>query len=466
MSTLPKSKQYRREVTGQERRFLFSPTSNISLVLRLRGSISKDALRDAVEKMLETYPLFGVRIDWDDDKGSWFTTEGATRVPIKVHTRESEKSWINVMNEECAIPINPSVGPLTRFILVKGEGVSELMIMCHHIICDGRSMEYALREVLLHLGDSSREPREPHEFPALSPEILPDGVSMSRVRAMMIRRINKKWLEEKVPFDEEDLVQAWEAVWKNTRYGLEILEFDEDETRRLVEVSRENDVTLNSAILVAVVQARQDVVKSTDTKIRIATAVDARQRVRVDCTGAVGFYAGGSFINFNLKEKESLWSNVRRYHKAMKKHLESNEVFTVGLDHFLLDQTMVDAMLFAAAGDQVESHQSRYAKISEYASREDSIAKKMLDRMLSNTPEIMSTNLGVLEIPNEVSGIQVERVFFLPTSANGMDVVLGIATIDGKLTITFNYYEGYMDGERIRKVRDRTEEIFRSLLEY
>jgi NRPS condensation-like uncharacterized protein len=451
-------------VTGQERRFLFSPTSNISLVLRLRGSISEEALRNAVEKMLETFPLFGVRVDWDDEKGSWFTTDGATRVPIKVHTRESDDCWIDVMNEECAIPINPSVGPLTRFILIKGEGVSELMILCHHMICDGRSMEYALREVLLHLGDSSREPSEPREFPALTPETVPDGVSMSRVRAMMIRRINKKWLEEKIPFDEEDLVQAWGAVWKNTRYGLEILEFDEDETRKLVEVSRENEVTLNSTILITVVQARHDVVKSTDTKIRIATAVDARQRLRIDCTDAVGFYAGGSFINFNIKQKESLWDNVRRYHKAVKKHLESNEIFTVGLDHFVLDQTMVDAMLFAVAGDQIESHQSRYTKISEYASREDTIAKKMLERMLSNTPEIMSTNLGVLDIPHEVPGIQVERVFFNPTSANGMEIVLGVATINGRLTITFNYYEGYADGEMIKKVRDKTEETLRSLI--
>ncbi|MGY5876630.1 MAG: hypothetical protein RTU30_12850 [Candidatus Thorarchaeota archaeon] len=88
----------------------------------------------------------------------------------------------------------------------------------------------------------------------------------------------------------------------------------------------------------------------------------------------------------------------------------------------------------------------------------------MFDRMISNTPEIMSTNLGVLDIPSEISGIQIERVFFLPSSTNGMDVVLGIATIGGKLTITLNYFEGYMDSERIRKVRDRVEDILRGLL--
>jgi NRPS condensation-like uncharacterized protein len=126
---------------------------------------------------------------------------------------------------------------------------------------------------------------------------------------------------------------------------------------------------------------------------------------------------------------------------------------------------MVDAMTFAIAGDQVEPHQSRYPKISEYASREEGLVVRMFERMISNTPEIMSTNLGVLDIPDEVPGIQVEGVFFNPTSANGMDVVLGIATVNGRLTITLNYYHGYADGEKIRRVRDKAEEILRGLIE-
>ena len=58
---------YRREITGEERRFLFSPNMHTSIVLKLRGSISEEALEKAVEKMLETYPLFGVRMEWNDD---------------------------------------------------------------------------------------------------------------------------------------------------------------------------------------------------------------------------------------------------------------------------------------------------------------------------------------------------------------------------------------------------------------
>jgi NRPS condensation-like uncharacterized protein len=46
-----------------------------------------------------------------------------------------------------------------------------------------------------------------------------------------------------------------------------------------------------------------------------------------------------------------------------------------------------------------------------------------------------------------------------------MELVLGVATAGGKLTITLNYYKGYANGENIRKIRDRSEEMLSDLIE-
>ncbi|MGY5865346.1 MAG: condensation domain-containing protein [Candidatus Thorarchaeota archaeon] len=458
------NKTFRRAVTRQDRRFLFSPTSDIALVLKLQGQVSEEVLRRAVEKTLVSYPLFRMRLEWEDNDVHWATTEGAAEVPIKVYPRESDDSWFEVLNKEHAIPQKPSKGPLTRFILIQGTNISELMIFCHHAISDGRSLEFALREVLLHIEDPNREPIEVPETPPMTPEIYPKGATIGKVRATVIRRINKKWEEEKVAFDEEDLVNIWEAIWKNTAYGLEIIEFDQEETQKLIEVSRENYATLNSTLLVTFVKARIDVVGRMSDKISVATAVDARKRLQVDCSDGVGFYACGSFLEFNYRERKSLWDNVRSYHKDVSKQLKGNKIFSVGADHFVLDQSLVDGIIIAQAGDQVESHQSRYKKLSEFAANKDGMAVSFGERMTSNSPEIMSTNLGKLDIPDEIPGIRVERAFFAPSSALGMDVVLGVATVNGNLTITLNYYEGYMDGENIKKIRDKAEEILRELL--
>ena len=74
--------------------------------------------------------------------------------------------------------------------------------------------------------------------------------------------------------------------------------------------------------------------------------------------------------------------------------MKGNKIFSVGADHFVLDQTLVDAIVVAIIGEQVEPHQSRYTKLSEFASRSDGMAMKFGESMNGNAPDIMSTNLG------------------------------------------------------------------------
>jgi NRPS condensation-like uncharacterized protein len=426
--------------------------------------VSQQALEDAVNKMLLTYPQFRVRIEWDETGVHDSTTEGAAEVPVKVYPRESEDYWIKVLNIEHAIPLRPTVGPLTRFILVKGEEVSELIVFCHHTICDGRSLELALREVLLHLDDSNREPAEFIEAPSQTLDTMPKGSDLGWFKRWVVGKINQKWEKEKVLFDEEDLQNVWEAFWKISEYKIETIEFTEKETQRLVELSRENEVTLNSTLLIALLKSRIDSVGPYEGKAKVATAVDARHRLRVDCTDAVGFYAGGSFTKFDYNGSKSFWDNVREYHKAVTKDLESNKIFDSVVSHFYMDQTLVDAMGAAFFGEMIEPHQSRYKRLSEYAAKTDGMVPKYLEKIGDNAPDIISTNLGRLSIPDEISGIKVERTFFTPSAGQKMELVLGIATIADKLTITLNYYPGIIEGDRIKAVRDRAEEMLMQLV--
>jgi NRPS condensation-like uncharacterized protein len=115
-------------------------------------------------------------------------------------------------------------------------------------------------------------------------------------------------------------------------------------------------------------------------------------------------------------------------------------------------------------GEKVDTHQSRYDKISEYASIEDSLPSRFAKRFEGNAPNIMSTNLGKLDIPHELGEFDVERAYFVPSSASGMEIISGISTINGKLTILLNYYEGYVDADIVQKVRVRVEEILRDLM--
>jgi NRPS condensation-like uncharacterized protein len=464
MVTTNDSKVYRRRITGEERRTLIAPTFHISLGLRLHGYISEAALRSAVDKMLVTYPLLGARIEWNEEGLQWSTTEGAAEVPVKVYEKESDECWIEALNKEHSIPLKLTKGPLTRFILVKGTETSELIVFCHHGISDGRSLQYALREVLLHLKDPNREPSVYPEVPPQTPEAIPEKFKLGRLRSALIGKVNQAWAEVKTVFDEEDLQNIWEAFWKNTEYVVETIEFDREETQKLVKVSRENDVTLNSTLLVAMQKARIDSEGPYDGKTKLGTAVDTRQRLRVDSSDAVGYFAGASIIQHKYKDKSTFWDNVRRVHKDLSKELREDKVFDQTLSYSALDPTVIDAILYLLVGDQVEPHQSRYEKISEYVRRQDEIILKNIERSKETSPDILITNLGRMELPSDIPGVEIERSLFTPSSSMMIEIVLGASTVEGRLTLTLNYHDKYYDSEMIAKVRDKAEEILKDLI--
>jgi NRPS condensation-like uncharacterized protein len=454
---------FHREITPQERRFIMAPTSHISLGLKVRGEISEALLRNAVDKMLMTYPLFGVRIQWDDEiKES--TTEGAARIPIKVYERKSEKSWLEALNREHAIPVNLSRGPLTRIILVKGSPLSEVFIFCHHSICDGRSLEFALREILLHLGDPDRNAPSRPSVPPQTPDIFPEGVSKSRIKSWFIRRFNKKWQKDKVVFDQEDLHNVWESFWKNSRYGVELVTLDRLETQKFLEVCRTHEVTINSALLIAFLTARTEALGPYEGKVKMSTAVDTRDRLRVDIGDAVGLYAGGITIKLDCRDHLPFWENVRKYHEEVQKTLKDNNVFGPIYDQIALDPTLLDALLFAMIGDQVEPHQSRYKKISTFVGEQKGLVAQYLDKYSSKIPDVMSTNLGRLNMPDEINGLIIEGAYFTPSAGLKMEIILGVATAGGCLSVSLNYHDGYIDGENIKRIRDTAEEILKSMV--
>jgi NRPS condensation-like uncharacterized protein len=454
---------FKRIVTQQERRFLMSPCAHISLGLKLIGNISIEKLRNSVNKMLRTYPLLGVRIKLDNNV-LFSTTENASAVPIIIYKRKSDWTWLEVINKENSIPVKPSIGPLTRIILVHDFHISELFILCHHTICDGRSLELAIREILLNLKNPNRIPPSIKEKPPQTPEIFPLGISKSRFTSWYIERLNKKWQKKKVLFDEEDLMNIYESFWKNSSYCIELITLNKDETQRLIEICRTNDVTVNSALLIVFVKARGDTYNSYKGKVKIGTAVDTRNRLRIEIGDAVGLYAGGVIYKFKYIKDRSFWDNVREYHKVVKKTLTDNNVFNPIYNQFFLDPTLSDAMLFAFIGNQVQSHQSRYNKIFEFANSYDSLVAKYLKKISKNISDVMSTNIGKLNITDEIDGIKIERAFFTPSSGLKLEIVLGVATAGGRLTISLNYHNGYINGNNIKKIRDRAEKILKNIL--
>ena len=259
MSNYLAAKKYERKITPLERLFTRSPFSLVTMVARIKGDVSEDQLTRAVSKVQLRHTNLRMRIRDDQDHVPWFTSEGVGEIPVEVLPREADDHWIQVHQEASQVPFEFEKRPAIRFILVRSPTVSELIILCHHIICDGLSLAYLARDLMVHLGDPNHEvevlpdpvPVDSHNFPA--------DVSLSGLVKFFISRINQKWEAEKTYFDQEDYQALNAAYWNNFHHKLFLIELSEAQTSAIVERCRKEKVTVNTALTTAFIGAQVEV---------------------------------------------------------------------------------------------------------------------------------------------------------------------------------------------------------------
>ncbi|MGD8474084.1 MAG: condensation domain-containing protein, partial [Anaerolineae bacterium] len=283
--------EYEREITAAERFFARSPFAIVAIVARIRGTVSEEMLRSAVTKIQQRHALLRVRIETRADHAPWFTSQGVQEIPITVVPRESENDWIETHARASRVPFEFETRPAIRFVLVQAPDVSELLILCHHIICDGMSLAYLARDLMVCLGEPEREVEV---LPAPKPidlDNLPDDVSQPRLVKFLIGRMNRKWAQEAVFFDQEDYEILTKAYWDHYHHDLLSIELSEAETTALVARCRQEKVTVNTALTAAFSGAQSFVQGEQPYHAKTVIAADLRDRLPHSPGEGMGMYA-------------------------------------------------------------------------------------------------------------------------------------------------------------------------------
>ncbi len=455
--------EYTRLLSMHERKFLASPSSYISLIVRVKGEIKADDCRRAIERVVKTYPILNARVDFQDGV-DFITTDSSAGVDFYEHERIDDNSWFDALVQETEKLTDITTGHLAKFILVGSSSVSEICVCIHHLISDGMSLVFVLNELLQHLDNPDRETTPQIVSPPATPEIYPEGTSVGRLAKTYLKRINKKWQKEKIIFDQQDRLDLWEGFWKEYDFKLSTVELTKEQTSALIEKCREENVTVNSTLLIVLYHARELAWEKMNREATIASAVNTRNLLKADLENAVGLYAGGVTMKYRYDEKISFWENVRKFHKVMAKALKNADVYSIVMQQGLIDPTLMDAMLFYILGKFVQPHQSRYQKIAEFIGRKEGLVPKFMKSYGKNLSDQIITNLGRINIPDTVRGFQVERAFFNPGAGFKAVAPLGVVTAGGALTINLNYFEQNYSTEKMNKLASKAEEIILGLL--
>jgi NRPS condensation-like uncharacterized protein len=431
---------YERELV-LERLMLRPPHNVLKMIIKLDGKINHNDLRVAIKKVSQKHPLMRSRIVIRKDGSAYYTTENVPEVELRVVQKTSEDFYIDVIDEENKRPFRMDKGPFARFILLESEGGSDLLIYAHHIFCDGRSLVYIVRHLMEFLENPNKEVEviEPVSYY----EDIKDMAKLGRIKKWFLNRINSKW-QKRIFIISEELHQEAAQEWFSEQDGFLHLGFTKEQTKTLREKCRKEDVSINTALLVALKTAKQRIPEFRSRPDGVAFTVDIRDMLPIDPGEACGIYASGFNIEQKLQEKLSFWENARLMHEEADEKLNDGKSLVERRAlSVILDGSLLDAVMLSVVG---KCDDSFVAKFTDSFRQDDKIG-------------MLLTNLGGLQIPREYGPYKLKDVIFgTPISLAGVPTVAASGIL-GKMDVTFPYHGSLLSKEIVQQFRDTVEEI-------
>ncbi len=459
-------KKFERMLNSFERRFFRAPNQIISLVARVKGLISEEDLRISLDKVRQQHPLLGVRIYLDENNDAWYTTENVPENQLRIVERTSESDWNRELSKEYGIRFELGTGPLVRFVLLQSEEISEIIIVCHHVICDGTSLTILARDILMYLGDANRDVQEMQEPPLATSENFQSEINLGKAMQFAIKKMNSIWGKDKVVFDDEDEDNLFKAFLDAYTFKIITVELNENETSLFVEKCRQNEVTVNSALNMAFLAAHSSILSPfKGGKQNVMVPVNTRNRYKKPVGENFGLYVAGFQFKITNNPKKNFWENAKMFDKGLKDNLNIDKIFKFAALTELIDPSLVDARNFSFFGKKVPSDYSRYEKIHAFSTNEKNIVNKRAKKQIPKLPGLAITNLGQMDYPTKYGSLELDRFIFITSATPFIELVIPVVTVAGKLTFTINYLEETTDTSTMKKIKDKALEYI-ELAEY
>ncbi len=457
---------YERRVTGSERMFTWSPYAIVSMVARIKGEIQEQDLRNAITKVQQRHTLLRVRIKFDENHVPWFTSEKVQPLPIEIIPRISEQDWMGVIKDASKTPFELEKQTPIRFVLLHSPEISELIVICFHIICDGLSLAYLARDILEYLGNPARPVEILPDPVPMDSKSMPKELKVSGLVKAVVRKISRKWKAEEIYFNQNEYEELTRAYWQHFEHQMVSVELSEAQTTQLVSKCRAEKVTVNSALTIAFVEAqiKEQGEKTFHSKIGIATSL--RDRLQKPAGEVMGFYAGLVFLKFGYHQKNSFWENVRSFHQKVQARNTNKNLFQQFLLFDYLDPAIMESRNFKVLGSYVAPENPYYEKIHSFSQREDvvlSLLKRSnMDSVHKKYLGTAITNLTRLSFPTQYGPLVLDRLIMNPGGGFPLatvNLVLGVVTCAGKLSLLIEYEENTVNSSTMERIKKRALEL-------
>lgn len=453
--------KYRRRISPLEGMFLHAPYAIVTMTARIKGAITEKKLGEAVKKARARHTNLRLKVEYDDQGDPWFTSQDVQAIPVEVIPRKDDQHWMDVIRQQSLIPFDFEARPAIRLLLVQAPDISELVIFCHHLICDGLSLAYLARDLMIVLGDPDAELEILSDPEPIDRDNLPPGVKMNGLVQYFIERINKKWREEKVYFGQEEYQALSEAYWSNFNHQMSLVEFTEEQTKTLVDRCKAEGVTVNSALAIGLAAAQISVQGLQTYHSDITIAGSLRDRLAQPAGEGMGFFVGAVNPKYKYKETLGFWENVRQFNKKVQPLYTNKNLFKDPLVWSYLDPGILEGLSFKMIGGLVDASSAQAEKLNTFGHREDVISSMIQREKMDSFENILIgtavTNLTRMDFPQKYGELELERLIMNPGGAYPLtfvNILAGAVTCSGKLSLMLEYSEERVQTETVSKIKD------------
>jgi len=458
--------EIRRELNQRERAHSKVPQSNISMIATILGNVSIEILEQVIKKMQLRHPILNAHVELEGKK-AYVVAKKVIEIPVIVIERTSDEQWSEEIILQHKIPFRMEEGPLIRFILLHSAEISDLIIFCQHTICDGMSLLYLARDIATYLGDPTKEVELLPPAPLINKDSVPSDIRPSLAMRTLGKTINKKWEKNEVLFSYDEFYALHNVYWDKYTYKAHLYELSREDTNAFILACRKNGVTVNSALIAAFAMAQNQLNPDAPKYLKkFASAVNLRNLLKNPVGEQFGFFAGGLELKFEYSAKDSFWEAAKKIYQKASPTEAQKKVLVATLNAFSLSPTFIEAQFFAAFGRLIPPTSNCYDKMQAFLSDEKNLANKMIKKRLSTgfgMAQIM-TNLGKTNFREKYGDLILKNLILMPSCSPYTELVLGVVTHGGTLSITLNHMEESISSEKILKIRDRANKILKKAI--
>lgn len=330
-------------------------------------------------------------------------------------------------------------GPLARFHILHDEHGFDLMICAHHVICDGMSMCFAIRDILKAITSPSSMDFSRIVPPEITMETANDPPKMNGIIKLYFNSVNKKWNRKPTHFSLDRFRDMNQVYWKQNR-GMKIMawELEPEVTRAMVSRCRAEKVTVNTALWTAFLQAQSHVQGNKERfRHQAGLAISVRDKLKVNVGEAFGFYASSLSLPLRINDNLSFWDQSRQLQKSIGKARKKKNPLTM-LISSLIEPGLVDSLYFA-----------------KYNLFESKISQRLLRKMawdkLNNGFSI--TNVGKVKMESDFGNLKLDSIYGPVVYSDVNEKTVGVTTVDDKLTFVMTWNNDIVDEEQANDIQ-------------